>query len=425
MSTSLIWIMSSEAIIDLIEDMALERDTKSLPKIEREAILVRYWSSKGRKINRDPVSSGERERIEALKKNKDEASFPSKVFISFSPGFILFLDDGKTSKLRLKSLPSSLLEKRVLLKEEYDSCEALFYAGLSCKEEIVYGKAQGKWLGRWVEESSNRPWRTEPTYVAKYRDDLWLGVKGQPRSDKASFLKNYFSRAYDVDDLRAQVIYRSDETLKAAFSSVSSGSSDCLLKTHDSAKWYKARLVANGRTQQAPHAWFQRFASYALRIGFSSSRCDSSLFIYRHGTEVAYLLIYVDDIVLTASSTNLLQPLKRILRYVRGTLDFRLQLYASIIAKRQHTLSRSSAEAEYRGVANVVAETAWLRNLLRELHTPLLSVTLVYCDNVSAIYMIANPVKHQRTKHIEIDIHFVRDVVARGQVRVLHVPSRY
>ncbi|GJR45486.1 ribonuclease H-like domain-containing protein [Tanacetum coccineum] len=153
--------------------------------------------------------------------------------------------------------------------------------------------------------------------------------------------------------------------------------------------------------------------------------------------------------------------LKRVLRYVRGTLDFGLQLYASSTgslvaytdadwagcpttrrstsgycvflgdnllswsAKRQHTLSRSSAEAEYRGVANVVAETAWLRNLLRELHTPLLSATLVYCDNVSAIYMTANPVQHQRTKHIEIDIHFVRDMVARGQVRVLHVPSRY
>nr|GFC49968.1 ribonuclease H-like domain-containing protein [Tanacetum cinerariifolium] len=81
-------------------------------------------------------------------------------------------------------------------------------------------------------------------------------------------------------------------------------------------------------------------------------------------------------------------------------------------------------EAEYKGVANVVAEIAWLRNLLKELHTPLLSATLVYCDNVSAIYMITNPIQHQRTKHIEINIHFVRDMVARGQVRVLHVPSR-
>ncbi|GJS47901.1 ribonuclease H-like domain-containing protein [Tanacetum coccineum] len=102
--------------------------------------------------------------------------------------------------------------------------------------------------------------------------------------------------------------------------------------------------------------------------------------------------------------------LKRIMRYS---------------AKRQHTISRSSAKAEYRGVANVVTETAWIRNLLRELHSPLLTATLVYCDNVSAVYMSANPVQHQRTKHIEIDIHFVRDMVKAGHVRVLHVPSSF
>nr|GEV29836.1 putative reverse transcriptase domain-containing protein [Tanacetum cinerariifolium] len=59
--------------------------------------------------------------------------------------------------------------------------------------------------------------------------------------------------------------------------------------------------------KQAPRAWFQRFVGYALRVGFTSSRCDSSLFIYQHGTKVAYLLIYVDDIVLAASSIALLQ----------------------------------------------------------------------------------------------------------------------
>ncbi|GKF31745.1 ribonuclease H-like domain-containing protein, partial [Tanacetum coccineum] len=88
-----------------------------------------------------------------------------------------------------------------------------------------------------------------------------------------------------------------------------------------------------------------------------------------------------------------------------------------------HTLSRSSAEVEYCIVANAVVER--LHNLLRELHTSLLSATLVHCDNVSAIYLTTNPVQHQQTKHIEIDIHFVRDMVTRGQVRVLHVPSRY
>lgn len=92
-------------------------------------------------------------------------------------------------------------------------------------------------------------------------------------------------------------------------------------------------------------------------------------------------------------------------------------------SKRQPKISRSSAEAEYRGVANAVAETTWLRNLLCELHVPLQWATIVYCDNVSAVYLSHNPVQHQRTKHVEIDIHFVREKVRLGHIRVLHVPS--
>ncbi|GKB44283.1 ribonuclease H-like domain-containing protein [Tanacetum coccineum] len=124
--------------------------------------------------------------------------------------------------------------------------------------------------------------------------------------------------------------------------------------------------------------------------------------------------------------------LKRIFWYVRGTLDFVLHLFACstglLIAysdadwrgcpstrrstsgycvflgdnllfwfsKRQQTISGSSAEAEYQGVTNVVAETAWIHNLLRELHFPFI-----------------------------IDIHFVRGMVTKGHVRVLHVSSRY
>ncbi|GJW49665.1 ribonuclease H-like domain-containing protein [Tanacetum coccineum] len=101
-----------------------------------------------------------------------------------------------------------------------------------------------------------------------------------------------------------------------------------------------------------------------------------------------------------------------------STSSFRVFLGDNLLswsAKRQHTLSRSIAEVEYQSVANVVAETAWLCNLLRELHSPLSTATLVYCDNVNAFYMSVNPVQHQRTKHIEIDIHFVRDMVTAGQ----------
>jgi len=73
----------------------------------------------------------------------------------------------------------------------------------------------------------------------------------------------------------------------------------------------------------------------------------------------------------------------------------------------------------------VVSESCWLRNLLLELHCPVHTTTLVYCDNVSAIYLARNPVQRQRSKHIEMDIHFVREKVARGQVHILHVPSHY
>lgn len=74
-------------------------------------------------------------------------------------------------------------------------------------------------------------------------------------------------------------------------------------------------------------------------------------------------------------------------------------------------------------MVNTVAETYWIRNLLLELHHPLSRATLVFCDNISSVYMSVNPVKHQRTKHVELDLHFVREKVALGQVKVLHVPT--
>jgi hypothetical protein len=79
----------------------------------------------------------------------------------------------------------------------------------------------------------------------------------------------------------------------------------------------------------------------------------------------------------------------------------------SWLVKQQTVVSRSSAEAEYYAIANGVAEATWLRQLLHELQTPLSRCTLVYCDNISVVYLSTNPVQHQRTKHVEIDLHFV------------------
>jgi hypothetical protein len=151
--------------------------------------------------------------------------------------------------------------------------------------------------------------------------------------------------------------------------------------------------------------------------------------------------------------------LKRILRYLRGTLDFCLHLYRSSTSelvdysnvewtgcpdthrstsgyvvflgdnliswssKCQNMVSCSSTEAECRVVANGIAEACWLCQLLMELHSLVSHSTLIYCDNVSVVYLASNPIQHQCMKHIEIDLHFVRNKVAIREVRILHVPT--
>ncbi|XP_023769207.1 uncharacterized mitochondrial protein AtMg00810-like [Lactuca sativa] len=306
---------------------------------------------------------------------------------------------------------------------------------------------------------------------------------------------------------------------------------------------YRLRKSLYG-LRQAPRAWYQRFTDYVTTLGFHHSSCNHSLFVYRNGHDIAYLLLYVDDIILTTSSpilkqhlvsclshefsmkdlgplhyflgivvtrnpgglflsqqtyaTDILrranmkdcnsvatpvdsegklsqspgdliddpttyrslagalqyltftQPdisyavqqvcmhmhaprlahmnaLKCILRYIKGTLSMDLHMHHSnpsiLIAytdadwagcpdthhstsgycvflgdnllswssKRKTTISQSSADAEYRGVANAVAKICWLRNLLLELGHHPMRTSLVYCDNASAIYMLGNP----------------------------------
>ncbi|KAJ9552074.1 hypothetical protein OSB04_016119 [Centaurea solstitialis] len=282
--------------------------------------------------------------------------------------------------------------------------------------------------------------------------------------------------------------------------------------------------------KQAPRAWYQRFTDYVGTLGFRLSSSDNSLFIFHQGQNVAYILLYVDDIILVTSSPELkasfmthlstefamkdlgplsyflgisvqwspdglflsqgryaqeilerakmddcnpvstpvdttgklsassgdllddpttyrnlagalqyltftrpdisyavqqvcmfmhaprtghFNALKRILRYVKGTLGVGIMMRPSSLS----TLI-AYTDADW-------AELCWIRNLLLELRYPIRRASLVYTDNVSAMYLSGNPVQHQRTKHVEVDIHFVRELVRRGYVRVLHIPSRH
>lgn len=153
------------------------------------------------------------------------------------------------------------------------------------------------------------------------------------------------------------------------------------------------------------------------------------------------------------------QEVKRILRYLKGTSDYGLilrpttlnQLHAysdadwagsvedrksttgyaiylgrnliSWSSRKQKSVSRSSTEAEYRAIANTTSEILWIRNLLHELGLSVQTPSL-WCDNMGATSLTVNPVHHSRMKHVQIDVHFVRDRVANKELQVRYLSTK-
>ena len=81
-------------------------------------------------------------------------------------------------------------------------------------------------------------------------------------------------------------------------------------------------------------------------------------------------------------------------------------------------VSRASIESEYGGLVNVVGELTWVESFLHELHISFFPSLLLFCDNISATYLTANPILHSRTKYVEIDYHFVLEKVSNGSLDV-------
>ncbi|KAL5725033.1 Beta-galactosidase 8 [Ranunculus cassubicifolius] len=93
-------------------------------------------------------------------------------------------------------------------------------------------------------------------------------------------------------------------------------------------------------------------------------------------------------------------------------------------SKKQNVVARSSAESEYRAMANTTCELVWIRNLLKELGVPVKEPINLYCDNQAASHIAHNPVFHERTKHIEVDCHFIREKIQNGEMCTPHVSSQ-
>ncbi|CAN6726784.1 unnamed protein product [Malus baccata var. baccata] len=155
-----------------------------------------------------------------------------------------------------------------------------------------------------------------------------------------------------------------------------------------------------------------------------------------------------------------IEAVKRILRYLKGTIDSSLWFTKGLqyltawfdadwagcpvdrrstsgycvflglnliswSAKKQCTVAQLSIEAEYRSLANTATELNWVCKVLQDIFFHILKTLAIFCDNKSAIALAFNPVFHARTKHVEIDYHYIREKVLCGKVSVHHVASLF
>ena len=93
-------------------------------------------------------------------------------------------------------------------------------------------------------------------------------------------------------------------------------------------------------------------------------------------------------------------------------------------SKKQKVVALSSAEAEFRDIAKGITEIIWLRKLLSELHFSQTKPCKLFCNNKAAINISENPVQHDRTKHVEIDRHFIKEKLVKQITSLPFVRSK-
>ncbi|GJV81291.1 ribonuclease H-like domain-containing protein [Tanacetum coccineum] len=200
--------------------------------------------------------------------------------------------------------------------------------------------------------------------------------------------------------------------------------------------------------KQAPRQWNAKFTSTLIENGFSQSKSDYSLFtktdkdLEKHkfflGIEVVdidkgiclnqrkYVLDLLSEHGMLACKPFMHSPLKshlktafKILKYLKGCPGLGIHFVKTSVKSK--TLSKSSTEAEYRALASVTSEVIWILKILKDLKIENLLPVNLHCDSNSVIKIAANPVFHERTKHFEIDLHFVREKILKGVVKTMKV----
>eukprot|EP00253_Pinus_taeda_P015435 PITA_15435 len=186
----------------------------------------------------------------------------------------------------------------------------------------------------------------------------------------------------------------------------------------------------------------------------------SLIFLTHTRPDITYLVSLVSRYMTNPSEIHM-KAAKRILRYVKGILNFGIHYYSSekfnlvgfsdsnwggslddrkstsgncfsfgsgLItwsSKKQSVVALSSTEAEYVAVTSASTQALWLKKILEEIGEKQVQPTVIYCDNVSAIKLAKNPVHHSRTKHFDMKYHFIRDLVQKKDIELKHINTQH
>ncbi|KAG8472851.1 hypothetical protein CXB51_034771 [Gossypium anomalum] len=223
------------------------------------------------------------------------------------------------------------------------------------------------------------------------------------------------------------------------------------MKSGEEKKVLKLKKALYG-LKQAPRAWNTRIDKYFKENGFKQCPYEHALYVKKNGGNMLFVAHYVDDLIFMGNNGEMIQDFKSkmtqefemtdlgLMKFFLvwsdwcGDLDDRKSTSGYVffmgntaftwLSKKQPIVTLSTCEAEYVAASWCVCHAIWLRNLLNELEQQQLDATEIRIDNKSAIELAKNPVNHERSKHIDIHFHFIRDHVKEESVKLVHVASR-